>query len=261
MNSTIAYTPSLKRTFTIYGKEGKYEFLKLARQRAFSLATIGFPVVFYLLFGVANRHNAVDFDIAKYLLASYCCFGMLGASLFGFGVGIATERGQGWLEMKRASPMPPFAYLFAKVAAAMAFSTIIAVLLMIISVTMADVRLTGAEAVKLLLIILLGAIPFSSMGMVIGLLAKANSAAGIVNLIYLPLSFCSGLWMPIDVLPHFLQKAAPFLPTYHLSQIALHVVRFDRGGNLAQHWIMLAGFTVVCLAIAKYVFQHNESKA
>ncbi len=264
MTSAVAtaYTPSLGRTLTIYGQESRYEFLKLARQRAFSLATIGFPVVFYLLFGVALRHNASPgFDLAKYLLASYCCFGMLGASLFGFGVGIATERGQGWLEVKQASPMPPLAYLSAKLAAAMTFSVIIAILLMVMGTTLADVHLRAGEAVRLLLVVLVGAIPFSSMGMVIGLFAKANSAAGIVNLIYLPLSFCSGLWLPIEALPHFLQKAAPFLPTYHLAQLALHVVHFDRGGSLLQHWTVLAAFTLVCLALASYLFRHHEDRA
>lgn len=57
------------------------------------------------------------------MLAGYCCFGMIGAALFGIGVGLATERAAGWLELKRASPMPAAAYLLAKLA--MAFGVII----------------------------------------------------------------------------------------------------------------------------------------
>jgi hypothetical protein len=48
--STAATAISLPATTTsarIYGKEAKYEFVKLIRTRAFSLATIGFPVMFY----------------------------------------------------------------------------------------------------------------------------------------------------------------------------------------------------------------------
>lgn len=258
-NST--YSPTLAHTLAIYGKESKYEFLKLLRLRAFSLSTIGFPVVFYLLFGVANRHNFGGLEIAKYLLASYCCFGMLGASLFGFGVGIATERGQGWLEVKQASPMPPLAYLVAKVLAAMAFSLIIAALLIVMGTTMAEVKITPLEIGKLMATMLLGSIPFCSMGMIIGLTAKANAAAGIVNLIYLPLSFCSGLWMPMEVLPKFLQKLAPALPTYHVAQLALHTVGYARRSGYWGHWGVLVGFTLLCLGIAQYLFRHNESRA
>lgn len=261
--ANTTYSPSLAHTLAIYAKESKYEFLKLLRLRAFSLSTIGFPLVFYLLFGVANRHSIAPggFDIAKYLLASYACFGMLGASLFGFGVGIATERGQGWLEVKQASPMPPLAYLVAKVLAAMAFSLIIAILLIVMGMTMAEVRITPIEIMKLIVTMLVGAIPFCSMGMIIGLTAKANAAAGIVNLIYLPLSFCSGLWIPMEALPKFLQKLAPALPTYHVAQLALHTVGFARGSGYWVHWQVLAGFTLLCLGSAQYLFRHHESRA
>ena len=260
--ATSTYSPTLVQTLRIYGKESKYEFLKLIRLKAFSLSTIGFPVMFYLLFGVANRHNFdASFSISKYLLASYCCFGMLGASLFGFGVGIANERGQGWLEVKQASPMPPMAYLVAKLLAAMAFGIIVAVLLIIMGTTMADVHITPVEIAKLLLTNLMGAIPFCSMGMIIGLTAKANAAAGIVNLIYLPLSFCSGLWMPLDILPKLLQRTAPLLPTYHIAQLALHTVGYAQGTAYWMHWQVLVGFTLVCLGVAQYLVRHSESRA
>ena len=41
--------------------------------------------------------------VATYLLATYATFGVIGAALFGFGVGVAVERGQGWMLLKRAS--------------------------------------------------------------------------------------------------------------------------------------------------------------
>jgi ABC-2 type transport system permease protein len=31
----------------------------------------------------------------------------------------------------------------------------------------------------------------------------------------------SGLWLPLEILPEFVQGLAPFLPTYHLAQLAL----------------------------------------
>src|ERR1700733_2358388 len=68
----------------IYWKETKYEFLKLLRTQSFSLSVIGFPVMFYVLFGVANRHASEgSVHIAKLMLGGYACFGMVGAALFG----------------------------------------------------------------------------------------------------------------------------------------------------------------------------------
>src|SRR5580704_9156552 len=140
----VSRTPA--QTLRIFGKETKYEFLKLKRTRSFSLSTIGFPVMFYLLFGVANRNSfAGSVHIAKYMLAGYACFGLIGATLFGIGVGLAGELAAGWLELKRASPMPASAYLFAKCAAAVAFGVIIVCVLTGVGIAFGGVSLTAME--------------------------------------------------------------------------------------------------------------------
>ena len=109
------------RVVSIFLRETRYEFVRAMRTKAFSLSVIGFPVMFYLLFGVMNRGEAVHGQIvAKYLVASYAAFGVVGSALFGIGVGLAAERSSGWLELKRASPMPPLAYLAAKCVSAIA---------------------------------------------------------------------------------------------------------------------------------------------
>ncbi len=239
-------------------QEIRYEFLKMLRMRAFSLSVVGFPVMFYLLFGVANRHT----DFARYLLASYSCFGMVGASLFGLGAGIATERVQGWLELKQASPMPRLAYLAAKTVSCAAFALLIVALLIMIGVTLGGVTMSVAEGAKLIGITLAGAIPFASMGLLLALLMPANAAPGIINLIYLPMSFCSGLWMPLSMLPHWMQQIAPVLPTYHYAQLALNIFGYaqSRTGMLA-HWEALLGFTCLMLGAAWLIFTRSEAKA
>ena len=59
------------------------------------------------------------------------------------------------------------------------------------------------------------------LGLTIGNLAGPNSAPATVNMIYMPLAFCGGLWIPFDFLPKAIQQIAPLLPSYHLGQIAL----------------------------------------
>ena len=125
-------------------KETRYEFLRMLRLRVFSLSVVGFPVMFYLLFGTLNSHT----EYARYLLASYSCFGMVGAALFGLGAGVAMERVQGWLELKQASPMPRFAYLAAKTVSCAAFAMVIICLLSLIGITLCGVHMTIVEFLK-----------------------------------------------------------------------------------------------------------------
>jgi len=239
-------------------QEIRYEFLKMLRLRAYSLSAIGFPVMFYLLFGVSNRHT----EWARYLLVSYSCFGMVSAALFGVGAGIAMERVQGWLELKQASPMPRLAYLAAKTVSCSAFALIIVALLVLLGVTLGGVSMTAAEAIKLAGITLAGAIPFASMGLLLSMVMPANAAPGIINLVNLPMSFASGLWMPLAMLPHWLQKIAPVLPTYHYAQLALNIFGYAQpGSSMSWHWEALVGFSCLMLGMAWLIFTRSEAKA
>src|SRR6202451_2893328 len=179
----------LSQTLTIYFKEAKYEFLTRLRLRAYSISTISFPLMFYVLFGlVLNPKDAAvgGIAIATYLIPSYGTFGVMGASLFGTAAGLATERGLGWLQVKRASPMPPFAYFVAKVAMSMIFSAVVVLLLFALGITLGGVHLSALQAVKLLGVLVAGSLPFCAMGLAIGYFAGPTSAAPIINLFYLP---------------------------------------------------------------------------
>ena len=201
-------------------------------------------------------------DLAKYELGGYCCFGLVGAALFGIGVGLASERSQGWLELKRSSPMPPLAYLLAKCVTAQAFGLIIVGILSGMGIAFGGVHLSAVEFIKMLGVATVGAVPFAALGLLIALLVPANAASGIVNLIYLPMSFMSGLWIPLKFLPAFLRPIAPCLPTYHLSQLMLGVFNYQQPGSSAPtHWMGLAGFTLIILGISWAVFQRAEQDA
>jgi ABC-2 type transport system permease protein len=266
--ATPAITQSLPdptgaaHTFRIFRKETKYEFLKLLRAKSFSFSTIGFPIMFYILFGIANRNvTAGNIHIAKYMLGGYACFGLIGAALFGIGVGLASELAAGWLELKRASPMPAPAYLFAKCATAIAFGLIIVCILATIATTFGGVSLTIQELAKMLGMTIVGSISFASMGFLLALLVPANAAPAIINLIYLPMSFLSGLWMPLRFMPHWLQHIAPALPTYHLSQLMLSIFGYGDSMSPATHWNALVGFTLLMLGLSWLIFHRKEQNA
>jgi ABC-2 type transport system permease protein len=135
-------SPKLRRNLIrIYWLEAKAEFLKTWRIPAYSVATLAFPLMFYTIFGLTFRQDSGPVNSATYLLATYGAFGIIGAALFGFGVGVAVERGQGWMRLKRASPMPPTAYFVAKIVMALFFSALVALSLFTLGFLFGDVRL------------------------------------------------------------------------------------------------------------------------
>jgi ABC-2 type transport system permease protein len=247
----------------LFAKEAKYEIVKNVRIPIYAISTIVFPLMFYVLFAIVlGPGNAVTrSETATYMLATLGTFGVMGVSLFGFGVSIAMERGQGWLQVKRASPMPLAAYFTAKLVSAMAFSAVIAMLLMAIGYAFGSVRLSAIQALELIGVLMAAAIPFGSMGLALGYIARPNSAPALVNLIYLPMSFCSGLWIPIFLLPKILQTVAHILPPFHISQLALRVLGMSRDtASIGSHLQALVGFTLLFLGIAVVLYRRDEGQ-
>ncbi len=267
--STAAMTLSraqVQRTpghvLAIYLKEIKFEFLKNLRLRMYTASVLSFPIMFYILFGlVLNGKEAIaGTTVPTYLIATYGTFGVMGASLFGTAAGLASDRGLGWLEVKRASPMPPFAYFAAKIVTSLTFSAIIVLALFALGVTFGGVRMPFAQFAGLFATLVLGSLPFSALGLALGYFTGPNSAPATINLIYLPMSFCSGLWVPFMFLPKIVRQIALVLPPYHLSQLALGIVGAGKHESAAAHWEVLLAFIMICLGIARIGFQRDQEK-
>jgi ABC-2 type transport system permease protein len=252
---------SARHTATIYLKEAKYEFLKYLRLRVYSASVISFPIMVYVFFGLVLNSNEVigGMRVPTYLIATYGTFGVMGAALFGTAAGLASDRGLGWLQVKRATPMPPFAYFWAKVVTTMIFSTVVVLALFTLGITLGHVRMPAGNFVGLLGTLVIGSLPFSAMGLALGYFIGPNSAPTTINLIYLPMSFCSGLWVPFMFLPKVVKQIALALPPYHLSQLALGAVGAGHESS-AIHWEFLAAFTMICLGVACIGFQRDQEK-
>jgi ABC-2 type transport system permease protein len=252
----------ISATANIFAKEAYYELLKYLRIPMYAGSTLLFPVMFYILFGLLMNHGASMgcIGVSTYLIATYGTFGVMGASLFANGIGVAVERGLGWMQVKRASPMPPFAYFTAKFFVSLVFSVTIALILLGLGLAFGGVHITLTTALTLIAILAAGVAPFCAMGLAIGYFAGPNSAAAAVNLIYLPLSFASGLWFPIEALPKFLQHVAIYLPPYHLAQMALGVVGSGHSGSTGYHLEFLFGFTLLALGVAFIGYWRDEGK-
>jgi ABC-2 type transport system permease protein len=238
-------------TLRCYWLEARCEFLRLLRAPSFAVPTLVFPPMFYLLFGVLLAGGHGGGRSAAYLLATYGVFGVMAPGLFGFGVALALDRERGFLALKRALPMPPGAMLLAKMAMAMLFAAIIALVLLLLATTLGHVDLTGWQLIRLFLVDVIGVLPFCAIGLFIGSVVSGQGAPALINLLYLPMAFLAGLWMPLSALPPFFADFAPLWPAYHLAQIALSVVGMADGGRVGVHVLVLAAVSALFLGLAR----------
>lgn len=237
------------------------ELLKHVRLPIYAVSTVVFPLMFYVIFGIAVGGQDEDaVAVATYLLATYAAFGVIGAALFSFGVSVAVERAQGWMRLKRASPLPGAITVAAKLANALVFAAGIVAVMVLAGTLLGGVQLSVDQMASLFGALLLGALPFCVLGQALGYALGPNSAPVVINLAYLPMAFASGLWLPLDQLPSFVQGLAPWLPAYHLGQLALASVGFAPAEAVLGHVLALLA-TAAVAAVAAVVAYRRASLA
>lgn len=250
------------KTWNTLGLEIRTELKKLIRQPGFALPTLGFPLMFYTLFAltIARQGHAGGLGFPTYLLGTYATFGVLSTTLLAVGVGVALERGQGWLQLRRTTPMPLRTYFAAKGLVSAGFALAVILGLSALAFWFGGVRLPIGAWLRFVAILTLGSLPFTALALAIGYLAGPSSAPAVVNLISLPLGFLSGLWLPIELLPKALQKLAVALPPYHLGQLALAPLSAGRREDPLLSVAVLLLFTALCLGAARFGYLRDRGR-
>jgi ABC-2 type transport system permease protein len=203
-----------------YLKEAKYECIRALRSPGFAVPFLVLPAALYLLMGVVLFADAAkqDPNAPVFFFTGFATFGVMGPGMFGFGIFVALEREQGLLTLKRALPMPPAAYLVAKMSMAVLFTAIVMATMIASAAGVAHLRLTGTQFLMVAAIYVLGALPFCAIGLFIGTRASGKAAPALVNLLYLPMIYLSGILIPM---PKSLQWIARASPASYLDVLAL----------------------------------------
>lgn len=227
---------------------------------AFSLTNLALPVFFFTFFGLpfARQVMSNGVSVGAYLLASFAAYAVGSVMVYGFGIGVATERGMKVDLLMRATPLPPAIAILAKVLNALAFSLLSIVVLIVYGIVVGGVRQDVTVWLNVIVRLLAGSLPFVGLGFAIGYSSGPNAAPALANLIYLPLSFASGLFMPLSQLPGFVQRLAPYLPSYHYGQLAWSAVGAP-SEPLLTSLAWLAGYTALFMALTIRAYRREQS--
>ncbi|TDE95800.1 ABC transporter permease [Occultella glacieicola] len=195
------------------------------RTPEFAVGAIAIPVLLYAMFGLPNAGVLPGgTTVRTAFVVSMAAYGVISLAIFTFGEDVAKDRGQGWLRTLRATPVPVWTYLVGKVASAVVLAALIVAAIGVLAATAGGVRLDAGTWVALAALMIAGVLLFAPLGFAIAFLVRPRAAAVISNLIFLPLAFASGFFMPLSELPEVLGDIARYLPTFHYGQLAYAVV-------------------------------------
>jgi ABC-2 type transport system permease protein len=210
--------------------EAKYETLNALRTPAFAIPFIAIPVAIYLLFGVVIAGNSDEAPsefgpgIANYLFSGFCVVAAIMPGIFS-GVLLAQERDNGLFKLKRALPLPPGANLIAKVLMSMGIAALGVSLVVIAGLAAGKLTISVPQVLVIAATLIVGTIPFSAIGLFIGAHTSGGAAPAYGNLVFLPMMWLSGLFIP---LPDFLERWVVAWPAFHLNQLALNLAGVEQ---------------------------------
>ena len=248
---SVAVAPVLPMLFA----QTRAQLLNYVRIPAFSLTSLALPLVFYTFFGVPNagKHFPDGTSVGLYLMCSFGAYAVSSVMVFSFGIGVANARGLKLDLLQRATPLPAPVAILANVIMAVIFALVALVVLIFYVVVVGGVHFPVEIGLEIVGLLLIGALPLIGMGMAIGYTSGPNAAPAVANLIYLPMAFASGMFVPVGDLPDFIQKVAKYLPTYHYAQLAYTPVHHaDEPLRWALLWSAVWAVILFAAAIRAY---------
>ncbi|MFZ0092244.1 MAG: ABC transporter permease [Solirubrobacteraceae bacterium] len=236
----------------------RYELVRAFRNRRFFIFSLGFPLVLYLVIVAPQSGNdnfgGSGIPIALYYMAGLVSFGTEMA-MISAGGRIAGERQVGWTRQLRVTPLSPRAYLRAKVITSYAMATATIALLYLAGISM-GVSLSARSWVEMTALVLVGLMPFAALGIGLGHLLNVDSIGPVTGGLVSILALVSGTWFPVT--HGFLHDVGQCLPSYWLVQAG----RVALGGSAwgVTGWLVVAGWTVVLVAVAAYAYRRDTNR-
>jgi ABC-2 type transport system permease protein len=191
------------------------EVRRMFRSPRFVIFTVGLPLVYFLIFsGIYAQGDGPDRAATVVaLMVMMAAFGAISASI-SVGGRVANERGIGWNRQLRLTPLPGWGYLAAKAASAMIVVLPALLLVFVVAALVKGVDLDAGTWLRVLLAAWLGVLPFTAVGLLIGMAATPDSAQSMSTVTMLLFSILGGVLIPAQVLPGAWVAVAKLLPSY-----------------------------------------------
>jgi len=184
--------------------------------------TFAFPLILIVLFSALNGNAEIDaygerVRFAQFYTPAIAMFSLVTACYTSLVIGIANARDQGLFKRVRATPLPMGIYLGSWVTSAMLTAVVAVLALFVVSVPAFGVEVRASTLPAAALTLVLGAACLSALGVAVASLTKdAEQAQPVAQLTFLPVSFISGIWFPLDGAPEWLVRVSDLFPLSHI---------------------------------------------
>lgn len=204
----------------------RYQLLSVMRNRRAVVFSVVFPVVLLVLFNsiFAGETDTIEVAGTKVTAEAYFTGGMLAYAILlsaftTLAIGLTTQRESGQLKRYRGTPVPSWTFLVAIVLRSVVMVALMSVLLLVIARVAYDVKTSGEGLAELVLYIALGTATMCVLGIAMtAVTTDVDTASAIAPIGAVLLSFISGVFVPVEELPGWLEEIGRVFPLFHLAE-------------------------------------------
>jgi ABC-2 type transport system permease protein len=197
----------------------------------------------------------------QYVTPGMIAYGIAVGATFGAAMTLVTWRKTKLLRRLRLAPVATSTVVGSRVVVSLGVALVqLVIFIGVAMLPFLGLKLSGAWYMAVPLT-LAGALAFLSIGLFVGAIAKTEEgAAGLANLITLPMAFLSGAFIPLETAPAWLAATAKVLPMGWLVQGLTDVLVRGQGPQAALLPILiLLVFAAVVTAIAARLFKWDTT--
>ena len=239
-----------------------YENRSFWRNPAAAFFTFLLPLIFLVLFNSIFGDSELtidgrDLDGSTFYVPGIVALAVVSACYTNRGMMVTISRDLGILKRIRGTPLPPWAYIFGRLAHAMLVSLLLVVIVVGVGAAAYGTDVPGNTLPGFAVTLMLGAVTFCALGLALtAVIPNADAAPAITNATILPLLFISNVFIPLQDPPAWLAFVGDVFPLKHFAaalQTAFHPDTTGAGfewGDLA----VIAAWGVAGTALAVRFF-------
>jgi ABC-type multidrug transport system permease subunit len=256
--------------FTLIAAQAGYATRAFVRNAASAFFIVGFPVMLVLLlpvvFGNPEMASRGGIHMTQFLAPVLAVYGAAMAAYADFSQRVAFARDQGVLKRIHGTPLPVWAFMAGRIAAAICVALISLVLTMAVGMLAYGVQLVPRALPGLMVSVVLGVACFAALGLAIAAIApNAETVPTIANATLLPLAFFSDIFLISDNLPRWMEIVGSIFPLKHFANAVADGVNptIPGAGFFADHLAVMALWLVagVVLALRFWTWEPRERRA
>jgi ABC-2 type transport system permease protein len=247
-----------RSTLSLIIHQSRYDLRSFWNNTQARFFTILMPVLFLLLFSSIFRHVKATvpggtMPEGVYYVGSIIAYGVIAASFLNLAINVVQYREAGIYKRRRATPVPSGAIIGGRTIVGCVTALVMAAILLAIGWFSVSAHLTARTLPAFVLTLAVGTIVFCVLGFAMStVITNADAAQPVLLAVFLPLSFISGIFIPVSSLPHWLADIGRVFPIYPFAAALIACYNpHTTGSGLSWNYLgLLALWGVIGLFVA-----------